>query len=107
MPLGVNKEVRDWLRAAIIGGSSNDTTLRLKGDLKRFPFADGSGIFEVRGKFHGATLRYAPSWPQIDNITGELEFVGRRMTDQGQPRQHLRGRGQRGQGPDRRPRSAR
>lgn len=80
MPLGVNKEVRDWLRAAIIGGSSNDTTLRLKGDLKRFPFADGSGIFEVRGKFHGATLRYAPSWPQIDNITGELEFVGRRMT---------------------------
>lgn len=80
MPLGVGKEVRDWLRVAIIGGSSKETTLRLKGDLKRFPFADGSGIFEVKGKFSGATLRYAPSWPQIDNITGELEFVGRRMT---------------------------
>lgn len=80
MPLGVNKEVRDWLRSSIIGGVSNDTSLRLKGDLKRFPFADGGGIFEVRGKFRGATLRYAPSWPQIDNITGELEFVGRRMT---------------------------
>ncbi len=80
MPLGVNKEVRDWLRTAIIGGVSNDTSLRLKGDLKRFPFSGGGGIFEVRGKFRGGTLRYAPSWPQIDNITGELEFVGSRMT---------------------------
>ncbi len=80
MPLGVNKDVRDWLRQSISGGVSNDTSLRLKGDLKRFPFANGDGVFEVRGKFRGATLRYAPSWPQIDNITGELEFVGRRMT---------------------------
>lgn len=80
MPLSVGKEVRDWLHASITGGSSKEATLRLKGDLKRFPFSDGSGIFEVKGKFSGATLRYAPSWPQIDNITGELEFVGRRMT---------------------------
>ena len=79
MPLAVNKDVSNWLRAAILGGSSNDTSLRLKGDLKRFPFADGSGIFEVKGKFHGATLRYAPDWPQIDDISGDLEFVGKRM----------------------------
>lgn len=79
MPLSVNKDVGKWLHAAIAGGSSEDTSLRLKGDLKRFPFADGSGIFEVKGKFHGATLRYAPDWPQIDNITGDLEFVGKRM----------------------------
>ena len=83
MPLAVGKDVRDWLHGAILGGSSEETTLRLKGDLKRFPFVDGSGIFEVKGKFSGATLRYAPSWPQIDNITGELEFVGRRMTIKG------------------------
>lgn len=80
MPISVGREVRDWLHASITGGSSKETTLRLKGDLKKFPFSDGSGIFEVKGKFSGATLRYAPSWPQIDNITGELEFVGRRMT---------------------------
>ena len=79
MPLAVSKEVSAWLRAAIPGGSSNDTSLRLKGDLKKFPFADGSGIFEVKGKFRGASLRYAPDWPQIDNISGDLEFVGKRM----------------------------
>ncbi|TRZ67684.1 MAG: TIGR02099 family protein [Rhodocyclaceae bacterium] len=79
MPLVVHKDVSDWLRASILAGVSNDTTLRLKGDLKRFPFADGSGVFEVKGRFHDAVLRYAAEWPQIDRITGDLEFVGRRM----------------------------
>ena len=79
MPLVVHKDVSDWLRAAILAGSSNDTTLRLKGDLKRFPFSDGSGVFEVKGRFHDAALSYAADWPQIDHISGELEFVGRRM----------------------------
>ena len=79
MPLVVHHDVSDWLRAAILAGSSNDTTLRLKGDLKRFPFADGSGVFEVKGKFRDAALLYAADWPQIDRIAGELEFVGKRM----------------------------
>ncbi len=83
IPLAVSKDVRDWLQTAIIGGVSNDTTLHLKGDLGKFPFADGSGIFEVKGKFHGAGLRYATNWPQIDNITGELEFVGKHMLIRG------------------------
>jgi len=80
MPLVVNKNVRDWLHTAIIGGASDGTTLRLKGDLKHFPFADGSGLFEVKGQFHGATLRYAPNWPQINDITGTLAFIGKGMT---------------------------
>ena len=79
MPLVVHHDVGDWLRASILSGTSNDTTLRLKGDLKNFPFADGSGVFEVKGHFQDAALRYAADWPQIDRITGELEFVGKRM----------------------------
>ena len=79
MPLAVGRSVSDWLHTSILGGGSNDTTLRLKGDLKHFPFADGSGVFEVKGKFQGATLSYATSWPQIEQINGELEFVGKRM----------------------------
>lgn len=78
MPLVVNREVRRWLHDSIVGGAAT-ATLRLKGDLKRFPFADGSGIFEVKGPFHGATLRYAPDWPAFGDVTGDLEFVGPRM----------------------------
>lgn len=79
MPLVVHHDVGDWLRAAILAGRSNDTTLRLKGDLKRFPFADGSGVFEVKGRFHDGALQYAEDWPRIEHITGELEFIGKRM----------------------------
>ena len=80
MPLAVGKDVRDWLRTAINGGKATDTTLKLRGDLRQFPFRDGKdGIFEVRGKFHDTTLRYAEDWPEINNIEGELLFSGQRM----------------------------
>ncbi len=79
MPLTVNKDVRDWLRASISGGRSDETTLRLKGDLDRFPFRDGSGTFQVKGRFRGGMLRYAESWPEIRDIDGELLFDGPRM----------------------------
>jgi uncharacterized protein (TIGR02099 family) len=78
MPLVVNERVRSWLHDSIIGGAAT-ATLRLKGDLKRFPFVDGSGIFEVKGPFQGATLRYVEGWPAFENVTGDLLFAGARM----------------------------
>jgi len=80
MPLAVGKGVRDWLRVAIIGGKTSEVTLKLRGDLRQFPFRDGKGgIFEVRGKFNNASLRYAGLWPEINDIEGELLFAGQRM----------------------------
>ena len=80
MPLAVGKNVREWLHGAIIGGSASDVTLKLRGDLWQFPFRDGKdGLFEVRGKFRDAGLRYAESWPGITDIEGELLFSGQRM----------------------------
>ena len=80
MPLAVGKDVREWLRGAIVGGKASDVTLKLRGDLYQFPFRDGKeGVFEVRGKFREANLRYAASWPEITDIEGELLFAGQRM----------------------------
>lgn len=80
MPLVVGKDVREWLRGAIVGGKASDVTLKLRGDLYQFPFRDGKeGVFEVRGKFREANLRYAASWPEINDIEGELLFAGQRM----------------------------
>ena len=85
LPLVVNKDVRDWLRDGIVGGSSASTSLRLKGPLAEFPFKDGkSGIFQVKGAFQGATLKYASGWPEITDIDGELLFDGARMLIRGQ-----------------------
>ncbi|MCF8179738.1 MAG: TIGR02099 family protein, partial [Sulfuritalea sp.] len=80
MPLAVGKNVRDWLQTGIKTGSATDVTLKLHGDLRKFPFSGGKdGVFEVRGKFRDATLRYADSWPEINAIEGELLFAGERM----------------------------
>jgi len=80
MPLVVNKDARDWLKAGILGGRAPETTLKLKGDLNRFPFKDGSGVFQVKGPIHDATLRYGEGWPQIEHIEGALDFTGPHMT---------------------------
>ena len=60
MPLAVGQNVRDWLQARRWSAASpRRATLRLKGDLAKFPFRDGKdGIFQVKGRFRGAVLRY-------------------------------------------------
>lgn len=79
IPLVVGGGTRDWLQQSIIGGTAA-ATLRLKGDLARFPFKDGSGVFEIKGPFSGAALDYATGWPRFEEVAGELEFVGAHMT---------------------------
>lgn len=80
MPRAVGQDTHDWLQAGILGGIASEATLKLKGDLRRFPFRGGhGGLFEVRGRFHDARLRYASAWPEITGIDGELLFSGERM----------------------------
>jgi len=80
IPLAVSKDVRDWLNEALVGGLASESTLRLKGDLAKFPFRDGKdGIFQVKGRFRGAVLRFAAGWPEIRGVDGELLFDGQRM----------------------------
>ena len=84
MPLVVNRNVRDWLRASLVGGQASEATLRLKGDLRQFPFRGGAGgVFEIRGRFRGATLKFAEGWPEIRGVDGELLFEGVRMLIKG------------------------
>lgn len=80
LPRAVSKDAREWLKASIRGGRADSTTLRLKGPLAQFPFRGGKGgIFQVKGSFHGVGLDYAPGWPRIDAIDGELLFENERM----------------------------
>jgi len=75
MPHAVNADARTWLRRGIVAGRGYDGKLVLKGDLKDFPFRDGKGgQFLVTAKAAGAKIDYAPGWPVIDNIDGEMSF---------------------------------
>lgn len=71
---------RRWLVSAILGGQASDVRLKLKGDLRDFPFADASkGQFQVAARVKGAVLDYAEGWPRVEGIDGELLFERDRM----------------------------
>ncbi len=80
LPVAINEDTHDWLRNSILGGEVKEGTFRLRGDLGSFPFrTPEQGIFRVAGKVYGGQLRYAPGYPQIDDIEGDLLFDGVRM----------------------------
>lgn len=79
MPKVTHADVITWLKASLISGRGENVSLKLKGPLDRFPFADGSGTFLIKGRIHDGVLAYAPGWPRIDGIAGELLFDKARM----------------------------
>jgi uncharacterized protein (TIGR02099 family) len=80
IPLVIGKTSRDWLDRAFLAGQSNEVTLRLKGNLDDFPFPDNKGgIFQVSAKLDGGVLDYAEGWPRIENISGDVNFRGKRL----------------------------
>lgn len=80
IPLVIGKTSRDWLDRAFLAGQSNEVTLRLKGNLDDFPFPDNKGgIFQVSARIDGGVLDYAEGWPRIENISGDVNFRGKRL----------------------------
>ena len=88
MPLILSAGLRHWLDDAIVAGTSDDVRLRLRGDLREFPFLNpAKGQFQVTARVRNGTLNYVPGWPQIEGIDADLlfergraEFVGRKGT---------------------------
>ncbi len=71
----MGERARGWVAAAVLAGQSSDARLRLKGDLRDFPFIDPQkGLFQVAAKVSGAVLDYTSGWPRIDDIEGDLMF---------------------------------
>src|SRR5574338_56295 len=76
LPRVVNHDTQEWVRTAIRRAAVPDARLRLKGRLDDFPFRDGKGQFLVSVKVADGLLEYAPGWPAIDGIHGEVRFEG-------------------------------
>jgi uncharacterized protein (TIGR02099 family) len=80
LPLRIGPRTRTWLERAFLGGHSNDVRLKLKGDLREFPFPDSkTGQFRVAAKVEQGMLEYGENWPQLENIDADLLFIGSRM----------------------------
>lgn len=76
LPLQVSDNAHAWLKQSLIGGTSPDTRLVLKGPVDRFPYDKGGGEFSVTIQAKDARLDYAHGWPAISNIQGKVVFQG-------------------------------
>ena len=80
LPRVLSSELRDWLAKAVVAGAGSDVRVRLRGDLRDFPFVDpASGDFRVTARVEKGVLDYVPGWPRIEDIDGELTFERDRM----------------------------
>ncbi len=98
LPLVTPETLRGWLDGALIGGTLQDATLKMKGDLSGFPFhastvngkpVNAAGEFMVRGRIDNGKLNVAPGrfgkdgktplWPLIEGIQGSIAFDRTRM----------------------------
>ena len=82
LPLGavMGEKTREWLVNGLLAGEVAKAELRLRGDLRAFPFVDpAQGEFSVTARVRKGALEYAPGWPRIDDIDAELSFQRNRM----------------------------
>ncbi len=84
LPLVLHQEVRDYVRDAVLGGTSPRVRFRVRGDLWDMPFADPKqGEFSITADIRDGILAYVPRayqsadslpWPVLNQVAGELVF---------------------------------
>lgn len=80
LPGAVGGGLRQWLASAIVAGHSKDVRLRLRGDLRDFPFVDPArGQFEIAARVEQGVFNYVEGWPRIEAIEGDLIFQREKM----------------------------
>jgi uncharacterized protein (TIGR02099 family) len=90
LPARINPKTRAWLRDALLAGTANEGSLRWRGDLVDFPYADGkSGEFRVAARVRDVTLDYfsagrsasagSGSWPALRELDADVVFERNRM----------------------------
>jgi len=83
--IALDQKESDWLNDAMLSGHTEDFHLRVKGNLSDFPL-DGTreGTIEMGAHAQGVAMQFAPDWPRIENLTGELIMRGNRLEVQSQ-----------------------
>lgn len=74
----VSQAVSNWLHDAVLSGHSQDFSLRINGNLKDFPF-DGTRNFELIAGVQEGVIRFAPDWPPIEGVSGDLLLQGKQL----------------------------
>jgi len=79
LPRKIGDRTVNWLKDGIKAGYSDDVRLTLQGDVKKFPFEPGKGVFRLEAQVKDVVLDYVQGWPRIDGIHARVLFQGKAM----------------------------
>ena len=80
LPVGVmHPKLVQWLERSLVGGVVPQADLILRGPLRRFPFREHQGRFELLAEIEDGGLDYREGWPPIEAARGALHFVNQGM----------------------------
>ena len=80
LPIGKLKpKPLGWLDAAFRAGRIVEGHVSVTGPTRGFPYREGQGRFHADARVTGATLHYAPGWPEIRGVDAEVAFDGPAM----------------------------
>jgi uncharacterized protein (TIGR02099 family) len=81
MPQRWGLGLRDWLQRAIQHARVPAGSLRIRGPLRDFPFADGAaGEWSLALDVADGQLDFAPGWPALRQLQARLNFRGNGLT---------------------------
>nr|WP_315464500.1 YhdP family protein [uncultured Rhodoferax sp.] len=82
LPVVMERESLDYVRAALLGGMASNVQFKVKGDLARFPYRTGqSGDFRISASVKNGSFAFAPAhvmpkdslpWPVLNQLSGEF-----------------------------------
>lgn len=82
LPQGMDTQVRDYLRDAVLRGTARAVKFKLKGELHAFPYTEATqGEFQVSAKITDADFAYVPAsilhkdslaWPAVHLASGDF-----------------------------------
>lgn len=78
LPRGALKErAETWFRRAFRAGQLTRLQAELRGDLARFPFDAGEGVFSLDFALADTELEYSDKWPVVSGVAGRGAVAGR------------------------------
>ncbi|MES2205691.1 MAG: YhdP family protein [Pseudomonadota bacterium] len=80
LPLTLPHPLLDWLTQTLEAGKSS-AQWRVQGTPHNFPFAEGSPkeFIHIDIDTHHAKLRFAPTWPVLENVSGRVSLHKNRI----------------------------
>jgi uncharacterized protein (TIGR02099 family) len=80
LPLKImDPALASWLKNAFIGGNATAGTAVFQGNLKDFPFNANNGKCLINAKIQDLEFIYAPHWPHLLHVNGDITFTGSSM----------------------------